>query len=82
MTSGFGPQNSGGVTLGGTIAMKAGDHILIAADGEFQQSGTLNVGAADYVIIDTTGTTAEQLRSQSDARPSPPPECRTPPMRS
>ena len=61
MTSGFGPQNSGGVTLGGTIAMKAGESdIVIAADGAFQQSGTLNVGAADYVIIDTTGTTAQQ----------------------
>ena len=61
LTSGFGPQNTGGVSLGGTIAMKAGEpDIVIAADGPFQQSGTLNVVAADYVIIDTTGTTAQQ----------------------
>ena len=61
LTSGFGPQNSGGVSLGGTIAMKAGEpDIVIAADGPFQQSGTMNVLAADYVMIDTTGTTAQQ----------------------
>ena len=62
LTSGFGPQNTGGVTLGGTIAMKAGDTQYRDRGGRpvSQQSGTLSVGAADYVIIDTTGTTAQQ----------------------
>jgi len=52
-------------TSSGTLSLSSvrGRNILIAANGEFRQSGTLRVGAADYVIIDTTGTTAEQLRS-------------------
>ncbi|MGE3282893.1 MAG: beta strand repeat-containing protein [Alphaproteobacteria bacterium] len=61
LTSGAGEESSGGVTLSGLIAMKAGEpEIVIAADGSFQQSGTLDVVAADYVLIDTTGRTAQR----------------------
>jgi hypothetical protein len=41
----------------------AGGNVVIGSDGAFQQSGTFSINLADYVIVDTTGESAEKRLS-------------------